>query len=98
MRVLSDLAAGDYVISETTTMDAVSFIINGEWKWTAVSSMAGTSNTVQISIHRRSGRAVYSWINIHAPQSESGVRLMRILFEFIFISHDRGTMRSYIES
>ncbi len=49
MRVLSDLAAGDYVISETTTMDAVSFIINGGNEVDrGIINVAGTSNTVQI--------------------------------------------------
>ena len=49
MRVLSDLAAGDYVISETTTMDAVSFIINGGNEVDrGIIHVAGTSNTVQI--------------------------------------------------
>ena len=49
MCMLSDLKAGDYVISETTTTDAVSFIINGGNEVDrGIVHVAGSGSTVQI--------------------------------------------------
>lgn len=49
MKVISDLKPGSYVIAETTTTDAVSFIINGGSEVDrGVVSVHGENNTVQI--------------------------------------------------
>lgn len=53
MLTISELEDGDYVISETTTVDRVTYIINGGSEVDrAVVSVKGDSNSVQIINHR----------------------------------------------